>query len=288
MGINIKYGYKIQVDSLLVLQEFATTLREEIQEPMRDLIHTRMSRTCEQILDLYHLYPGNKFYNELTNSGIENPYEKPYISAYHEFIRGLLLSRTGESNPNYNFDANLLVTFRPQGYCLGMLYTDQPSFAEVVQGMNQVEEYSYVDSDTDDFKPEGVSEEDWKIRAEDWGDAFGSSPASMRSFSINLTIPDRFKPDPGSIVSRIRDKEVRSKLIARTIMLTDFYKSCKKTMTDQEKLGCFIKKINTDSGKKQLEERTQQLYSILPESYGINSIMKDLEKKTKIKKSINK
>lgn len=148
------------------------------------------------------------------------PPKRPFSSAWFEVVdRQKKVNASRERDPEVDFDFDVSViplNHRGASFLLGIPFTDQPKFRELLEAKNWYVEYGYWNS-TD--RPDKVSAAEWTRRKRDWDKALPEGIPSLAGYNFTLVSNDLLPPPkPEEILPLQTSVEDRARAIAREAM----------------------------------------------------------------------
>jgi hypothetical protein len=169
MSAKIYYGFKINTDSFQEALQIVNSFRPWVEKQAEDLLNKFIENSQAA-------YKGEE----------KNPTDiKIACFDLWQDMRRKVIREKGFKVPHIDTDFNV-VLIPTNGFVLGIVYTSHNDWYNAWCNHPGVEEYSYWNN-TDE--PEGMSEEEWNKREEDWK-VLDYTPVAMQGFSIDLVDPN--------------------------------------------------------------------------------------------------
>lgn len=203
-----RFGYQFVLEDL-------QKLRDELQPTVTELYGRTLMNLAIQYVDCQH-------------KGVALPNCSPATKARHEILdRQKEIKRTGYRDPEVDFGFEVLVLPLKGGkydqYLLGLYYTEQEKFAEVLKANHWFIDYSYWDN-TD--RPDDVSNAEWSRRKKAWDLALGTGVPSLHGFSFTVVSNDLLLPPRLEEVIHLQPSVAkRAKALAKDLLWNEWAKS---------------------------------------------------------------
>lgn len=227
MSKKIYNGYILKNMSLLELNEFRTSMKEKIKKRNLLLYERRISRIALGMIDNFFLLDKHNFIRKhIQRDGIsfemaEKEYECMSILKLSKKIieeKFGKIRKTGVRDCDFDFECNAV--FIPlQDKILTLFYTENNELIKVWKEDKNVEEYGYWNNSD---KPEKHTDEEWKLRENDWNKVFEESLVPSDSgFIVEFSkeLPSLNKKSIENIVKYLPSLEERSYKISKEKVL---------------------------------------------------------------------
>jgi len=183
------------------LNDFCNELRKKITAKREFLVAKLQAGIIQDIIlwDCVFKKYGQAFcYDTVWDFKEKKKTITPLLFSFYEIIdRSDKIYKTGSRDPKFDFGCFLTIYFSHNNKMLMLVNTEQKDFMEIVRSYNFIKDYPYFDN-TD--RPNGVSEEEWDLRADEWMSAMGNFPSNYGfSFHAAPVIGTESRPFIGCI-----------------------------------------------------------------------------------------
>lgn len=257
MSTKVHHGFKINTVDLWELHGLMTSLRATCEPLARwHLTRTHLRRMIEEA-DERRVLPEVK------------REESVWSTCFKRAMDAEAMLKKGRRQPQLDFSFEVCLV--PRGaYLLGLWYTEQRVFQDELFKLPKVEPYPYWNN-TD--QPEGISDEEWRARGEEWGEAIGWSAPAEKGFTYQITRPQMAGLFERELVTAEMHTSFEDR-VARGARSLAIHRKWDKEAPPENAVGVYLKierwLRDAKEGKAYLEGIKREVAGLLPERYSVD------------------
>lgn len=256
MSIKIYNGFKIPEMTLGDLKKHITQLQESANALVKTKQDKYLGTRATTFLDRCTIF------NQMGELEKSSAFSRAWAELQE---RQRLVKQTKRRDPDVDFEFEL--TFFPlHGCILGIYYCEHKDLARLWMQQPFVQEYGYWDN-TD--PADGVSEQEWSAREENWKTALLSSNGVPCQNGFSITITDSFyTPEIKNIIKHVPNLKIRATEFALDVMFQKFLtenppnlENCESTITKYMEFEQW--RSGTPEGRMEFESKADEIITKL-------------------------
>lgn len=212
MSTKIYTGFRFETNDLYKIHCEMMKLRAEIKPLVEAKVRKYLASRAVDVLDQWTFFGQPEDKQE----------HSPLREAYFELLdRQNRVKKNRERSPAADFSLDISI-IPMRGRVLGMHFTEQRDFVELLEKKPWFSDYSYWDN-TD--RPEGINSSQWRQRIKVWDRALpGNQPPSACGFTAEISPVVTAFPGQEDVLEFAPPLEKRAKRIVETLSFRHFLK----------------------------------------------------------------